>query len=326
MEKIKYFNKITVAIVTKDRPMYLKRQLAIFKDLGFNFQIIVMDGSEVDSLRFETKKLAESVNARYFHEISILLRYQLLTEMLSTEYVAYCADDDLIDPRYYERACDFLEVNSQYTVAAGRSMAFAYRKHVFLRLGGFTIPHLVNDYDIVLGDFVEKINKRDQAYIMGCPPTFYALRRVGVHKLFAENLAKITYLSGMERLESILNLTEGGITVIDYPMGFRDYSAASSSDPNRDHPIQYIGDEDIKILQNVIEARLKIKGEGDEFIKYAKKYAWPLPARKNTGRYIDNRNTWQFYFNEINNEFITRDILMRAIVRNNKEIISAFNS
>ena len=317
---------ITVAIFTKDRPKYLKRQLEIFKNLGFDFQIFILDGSADSSNKKYNSILANDVGARHFHEQSLLKRYLILDQELQTEYVAYCTDDDLINPDYYLSATSFLENNPDYSVAVGRLKAFAYRRHRILKLRGFSIEHLVNNYDIRMGDFIEKINKRDQAYLMGCPPTFYGVRRASVHRLFAKYLPRISSYSGMERLESILNLTEGGITVIDCQMGFRDYSAESSNDPERDDPLQYIGEDDIRVLKDVISERLSSKGVREDLIEYAKNYAWVLPLRQNVGRYLEGRSSIQIYFNEIYNQFISKDSLMKSIIKNNKELINIFNN
>ena len=318
-------DKVTIAIFTKDRPKYLRRQLEIFKDLAFNFQIFILDGSFSGANTRLNLAMARDVGAEYFLEPSLFNRHIILAKELKTEYVAYCADDDLIDPGYYLTACDFLNKNPQYSVAVGKTRGFAYKKHKYLKLRGFTINHLVNNYDIHLGDFVEKINRRDQAYHMGCPPTYYGLRRASLHKIFASYVPKMSSFSGLERLESILNLTEGGITVLDREMGFRDYSATAHSDLERDDPIQYIGSQDIKVLQQVISDRLNLQGMNSEFVSYSQQYAWQLPLRSNMGRYIETRSDLEILLNEVKNQFFPENSFMKSIIKNNKEIINEFN-
>lgn len=304
---------LTVAIFTKDRSGYLQRQLKIFSEINLDFSLVILDGSLEQVHTEKNAQLAKNFKASYFHEVNLFKRFHLLSSILATPYVAYCSDDDVINSSYYYDAVDFLEKNSQYSLAVGLLKCVAYSKKLKMNL---EINHLSNSYDISLGDFVEKICKRDQAYMMGCPLTFYAVRRSEVHHLLAEYVLLMKTYSGVERLEAIISLTEGGIKVIDSFMGYRDYSSEPHREAQRDDSAQYIPQNDILTLESVIEERLKLKGENPSYIAYAKKYAWPLPLRPNTGFYLEKRGRLQRVMNMIYNKFLNRAPLMKSLNKN----------
>lgn len=303
-------NKLTVAIFTKDRSGYLHRQLKIFSEFSLDFKLMIFDGSTDTAHADKNRKLAKIFQASYIKEICLFKRFALLSDMLETPYVAYCSDDDVINSTYYHDAVDFLEKNSEYSLAAGLTACIAYNKKFRMYL---EIEHLSNPYDISLGDFVEKICKRDQAYMTGCPPTFYAVRRSQTHHLLAQYVLLMKTYSGVERLEAILNLTEGGIKVIDSFMGYRDYSSEPHREAQRDDSVQYIPCEDVVILESVIEDRLLLRGEEWSYIAYAKKYAWPLPLRPNTGSYLERRGRIKRIINMIYNKFLNKNPLIKSI-------------
>jgi len=196
---------------------------------------------------------------------------------LDTEFAAWCADDDLIVPSYYSNAAKFLSENKEYSVATGKLYTF-HDWHKFGGNGYFLRNFLGGSYDIYLGDIAEKIIRKDQAYAMGCPPTFYGIRRSDNVVLFCKHISKLKLYSSIERLENITNLLLGGIKVIDTLMGFRDYSSEPIREPKRDDPKLYISHDDTNILAEIISLELTGKCS-DEILKYYKSYAWPLPLR-----------------------------------------------
>lgn len=312
-------NNFTVAIFTKDRSTYLLRQLSIFRDIFCDFKIIILDGSRVESNRLLNEKIADQFKSNYLYEPSFFGRMKLLSSVLDTEYVAYCSDDDIINPLYYLDAVNYLESNKEYTLASGKIRAFSHIPR-YKYLVGLEINHLTNTYDIVLGDFVEKICRRDQAYQMGCSPTFYSVRRSTLHHLLASYIGGIETLAGMERLATVLSVLEGGIIAIDTFMGYRDYSSTTTRDENREHPENYLSPADIKTIEHVIENILIKNGRTKEFAAYAKSYAWPLPFRANTGKYIESRGGVKRFCNMIFNQCISTEPLMSSLRRHQKLI------
>jgi glycosyltransferase domain-containing protein len=270
-------DKVTVGLFTYQRPNYLKRQLSFFRYLKYDFRIIILDGSEATIFKEQNKAIAISEKVEYYDIVDVTERHLLFLKLLDTEFAAWCADDDLIVPTYYNKAANFLKENRQYSVVTGQLYTF-HDWHQFGGKGYFLRNFLGNHYDIHLGDFAEKIIRKDQAYGMGCPPTYYGLRRSDNVKLFCKHIKDIKLYSSMERLENICNLLLGGIRVIDTLMGFRDYSSEPTREARRDDPKVYISQDDTETLAKIISTELSRNFSG-EMLKYYESYAWPLPLR-----------------------------------------------
>jgi hypothetical protein len=103
-------------------------------------------------------------------------------------------------------------------------------------------------------------------------------------------------------------------------MGFRDYSSTTTRDANREHPNNYLSPVDIKTIEYVIESILIDKGCTKEFASYAKSYAWPMPFRKNTGKYIESRGSLKRFCNMLFNQFISTEPLMISLRQHQKLI------
>jgi glycosyltransferase domain-containing protein len=276
---------LTIGLFTYQRPNYLKRQLQFFEDLGYNFRLLILDGSHDKDLQLTNEQLASSYKSEYYHIIDLKERHVFFSGKLDTEFAAWCADDDLIIPSYYNKAAKFLNENSQYSIATGKLYTF-HDWHQFGGKGYFLRNFLGNHYDIHMGDFAEKIIRKDQAYAMGCPPTFYGVRRSENVKLFCKYINDLKLYSSIERLENICNLLLGGIKVIDTLMGFRDYSSEPIREAHRDDPDVYISQKDTDVLSDIISAELSGKCS-KEMLKYYESYAWPLPLRPAQNRVGD---------------------------------------
>ncbi len=278
---------ITVGLFTYQRPKYLQRQLQFFKDLGYDFRLIILDGSHDGDLQRANENIAKSFQVEYHHIIDLRERYIFFSENLDSEFAAWCADDDLIVPSYYNSAAAYMSQNPQYSVVTGQ----LYTLHYSLSpkwWGYFLRNHLGNHYDIFQGDFVEKIVRKDQAYALGCPPTYYGVRRFENIKLLCKYVSDLKLYSSIERLENVCNLLQGGIKTINVLMGFRDYSSEPTREAQRDDPSIYISEEDTSVLQNIIKQELK-KVVNPELLDYYASYAWPLPLRpaQNTQIHIE---------------------------------------
>jgi glycosyltransferase domain-containing protein len=316
-----YQGKVTIGIFTYDRPGYLRRQLSIFKDGGQCSPKIILDGSSLQINQEQNKYLARVFDIPYIHQTSFFSRIEKFSAMVDTDYVSYCPDDDVFNPSYYASAVKEFEgdIKKKYSILPGRVKCLQYfSKTPFLI--GWDVPHLLNEYDISEGDFIEKICRRDQAYMMGCTPSFYAVRRSSVNLLLAKNIGNIKTFSGMERLATVLCMTEGGMKVIDSFMGYRDYSSPTTRDPHRDDPKQYIPSADIDVIAGIIKKRLEHHLYPASLIDYAMKYAWPLPMRRNTGEYHEKRSIISRGFNMLYNQFLSDERLIVLLRRNQSYI------
>lgn len=270
---------ITVGLFTYQRPKYLRRQLVLFKELGWSFRLLVLDGSESNEIARLNKSICKDFSVEHIRETSLQARHVILNEKLDADFVAYATDDDLIFPDFYSKGAVFLRENREYSVVAGRLPTLNYVRK-YLWLGYYFRNHLSNMYDFHHGDFLERLLRRDQSYYLGCPPTFYGVRRSQVHQTLCKYVGDLKQYSSIERLESISNCIHGGMKVLDTVMGFRDYSSETTRNPQRDDPKQYICNEDIQILQDVIRQELKDSTRSDELLEYYASYAWLLPLRK----------------------------------------------
>jgi len=270
---------LTVGMYTYHRNKLLERHLEFLSLHPYKFKLILLDGSsDVDCIS-NNKKLAEKYGAIHFVESSTLKRMHFFFENVTTSFAAWSADDDLFSPDFYSKAIDFLKSDDRYSVVTGKLMTLHYARIKGINsfyLGNF----LSNSYDIVEGDFVERIIRRDQVYANGCPPTFYGVRRYDNLAMFMKYIDKLTRGSAMERLEGISNLLFKGMKCLDTTlMGFRDYSSEAHTAADRDDPQTYISDQDAAVLKDIIKSELRPTIESEELLEYYGGYAWKLPLR-----------------------------------------------
>ena len=271
---------VTLGIFTYQRPKLLKRLLNFLNDLGSDHRVIILDGSDGKEFIQYNKELATKYKAEYLQHPSMQQRHVMFFNKIETPYVAWGADDDLILPSFYNVGAKFLKENQEYSVATGQLYTLHYLREKSWRgyyLGNF----LGNHYDFYHGDFAERIVRKDQAYAMGCPPTFYGVRRYDDVKIFCNYVMNVKLHSSAERLENIINLLNGGMKVIDTLMGFRDYASETTRALERDDPETYISLEDTLVLKQVIRDQLMKKINNPDLLEYYASYAWPMPLRLN---------------------------------------------
>lgn len=278
----------TVGLFTYQRPHYLLRQLSFFKQLGYKFRLIILDGSEEDPYREQNKAIAATFNAQYYNIVDFRERHLKFFENLDSEFASWAADDDLIVPTFFADGETFLKSNPEYKAIAGKVYTMHYSRHA-PENGYYFREYLDNKYDIVRGDLVERMIRRDQSYGLGCPPTFYGVKTYDVMKMFNKHISRISLFTSMERLDEICTLLQGGIKVIDTLMGFRDYSSETTRQVYRDDPVYYISAEDTIQLQQIIREELQHEISSTDLLDYFESYAWPLPLRPPQGIAPDGR-------------------------------------
>lgn len=121
---------ITILIPTYNRPGYLKRILGYYSDCRITHTIIVADGSG-DEIKKTNKETIASFPIlevlhldRYSPETAYSIRLSDALNHVDTKYCVICADDDFITPKGMGQSVDFLESNSDYTVAHGKYIFF----------------------------------------------------------------------------------------------------------------------------------------------------------------------------------------------------------
>lgn len=296
-------NDVTIGIFTYHRPKLLNRQLQFFKDLGYNFRIILLDGSEDSSSQTINQSLSKKFNIEYINIIDAKERYYFFANALDSEFAAFCSDDDLIVPSFYKSGASFLKENNQYSVVAGKIYTLHYHRLQPWK-GYYLRNYLGNGYDFFYGDFVERIIRKDQAYALGCPPSYYGVRRFDNVQLYCKHMHSLKLFSSMERLENICNLLHGGMKVLDVFMGFRDYSSEPIRQSQRDDPETYISKDDMMVLQDIIRNELKDKIQNKELLEYFASYAWPIPLRPAQSKDPNDKRDWKLRIESFLNLFI----------------------
>jgi hypothetical protein len=270
---------LTVGMLTYNRSNLLERHLKFMSLYPYKFKIIVLDGSTKPESIAQNKALVAKYGAVHLVEKSTIKRMEFFFENVTTQFAAWATDDDLFSPAFYKEGVDFLSLNRRYSVVTGRMMTLYYEK--IRGLDSFYLGDaLSNPYNIVEGDFLERIIRKDQVYANGCTPTFYGVRTYDNLKLFMKYVGRLDKGSSMERLENITNLLFNGMKCLDEViMGFRDYTSEPHRDVERDDPETYIPEHDVNVLKEVIETEVGPSIQSNDVLNYILGYAWKLPLR-----------------------------------------------
>jgi glycosyltransferase domain-containing protein len=258
----------SVFIFTFNRSVLLKRQLGLFKLLKIHSKLYILDGSSDINEVNRNKKISKEFNAEYFFEESYINRFFLINQLNLSPYLSYCADDDLIDPRFYKKSVDFLESYKDYAVVTGRVLCLQYNsKHKYL--GYRFVNHLPNDYDINTDDFVYNFISLRSAYALGCPPTHYGVRRAECHKILGKYIKELKYRTDVELLEFLSAVVVGKIKTIEVFMGLRDYYNGPIVGGLRDSNKL---NNNWEFLKNIAKKELKLKGYSESYCDFASNY------------------------------------------------------
>ena len=298
----------SVYIFTYNRSTLLKRQLNVFSILKIESKVYILDGSTNLIEKTKNQEIAKKYNVNYYYEVSYQKRFKLIDELNTTDFISYCSDDDIVDPRFYSIGSDFLKKNNSYSAVTGRYLCLQYNpKYKFL--GYRLINHLPNDFDINTEDFITNIVHLEAAYRLGCPPTHYGVRSFESHKILSNNVARIKYFTSVEQLEKISILLSGGVKVLPYFFGLRDYYNTPTTHKYRD--LISNDNSDILILKDVIKKNLLNQKKGEYFSELATQYAYSInfktTTRKNYLSFTENKSKAifdvikQYIFNNLEN-------------------------
>jgi glycosyltransferase domain-containing protein len=298
----------SVYIFTYNRSTLLKRQLNVFSILKIESKVYILDGSTNLIEKTKNQEIAKKYNVNYYYEVSYQKRFKLIDELNTTDFISYCSDDDIVDPRFYSIGSDFLKKNNSYSAVTGRYLCLQYNpKYKFL--GYRLINHLPNDFDINTEDFITNIVHLEAAYRLGCPPTHYGVRSFESHKILSNNVARIKYFTSVEQLEKISILLSGGVKVLPYFFGLRDYYNTPTTHKYRD--LISNDNSDILILKDVIKKNLLNQNKGEYFSELATQYAYSInfktTTRKNYLSFTENKSKAifdvikQYIFNNLEN-------------------------
>jgi glycosyltransferase domain-containing protein len=119
---------ITLVIPTQNRPQYLERAMAFYKQSASAFPVIVCDSSDAD----RTPAVAAIVRGcglnvsllTFDHGVSINHKLRRGVDAVRSRYVVFAGDDDFLVPTTVDRCVAFLDAHEDFAVAHGRAFAF----------------------------------------------------------------------------------------------------------------------------------------------------------------------------------------------------------
>lgn len=218
-------NKLTLLIPTHNRHRYLSRALAYYSELDIH--IIV-----ADSTPEPFKQISLYPKVEYLHFPGVSYSSKLPSSLLhvTTPYIVMCADDDFIIINTLKKCLDFLENNSDYSVAMGSVIYFSLiSNHTKVALAPVYKGEL--EYHIKEEDSFNRVH----ALFSNYRTVYYGLHRTEVlktaflHTEKTQNLLLYEYISGLYPLiagkvmaftdlyqvREYIGIPQSGITNID---------------------------------------------------------------------------------------------------------------
>ncbi|ASU40573.1 hypothetical protein hmeg3_21235 [Herbaspirillum sp. meg3] len=249
-------NQITIIIPTYNRPSEIARLLHFLADMGSQYRVLVLDGSnddvaEKNRVVIDAFPLVE--HYRFESSLHLGMRLHKGLELVKTPYVLMCGDDDFFFPDAADRCADFLDSHSDYAAAIGQVWSLRYYPQ---KLGISNGIALGNDLDVGSRFDHVRFIQRAMFYFaytaVGSIPLFYAVRRTeSTRKAFSFMTPDIKY-SSMELLTNGLLLIDGKVAKLATPFGLRDYGSVTTRDPEREGATRYIPHEDIAYIRPLL--------------------------------------------------------------------------
>jgi len=115
--------KITILILTYNRPNRLKRLIDYYSGYNIDYNIIIADSSSTENKVLNKETISSFPNLKILHldvysdKINPLHKLVDAIKYTKTKYCLFGADDDFITPNGINQSVDFLENNQDFTVA-----------------------------------------------------------------------------------------------------------------------------------------------------------------------------------------------------------------
>jgi len=234
--------KYTIIIPTYNRPDYLKRLLSYYDSYNIKSKIIIADSSSEDN-KIENKRISSHFTdmnilhiADYPYTISPNNKLCDILNYVNSEYSLFCADDDFTTPNGITQSINFLENNSDFSVAHGVYVGFSVKKNSENETCLLWKPGYPPE-SITFSDAKDRLYHHLANYSF---PTFYGVHRTEDLKRILDERAKYTDdVRFGELLPTLLSAIHGKIKCLDVLYAARDANSGSNVYP---YPPDYIKD------------------------------------------------------------------------------------
>jgi glycosyltransferase domain-containing protein len=172
MKNKNFSKKLTILIVTYNRPQEVLKKINFWKD--HDFKICIIDGSK--------KKLKLDKNYRnikYFHqnEFQYYKRVFYMAKKISTKYIKLESDDDYFSPTALTKSIEFLEKQKSFSAVSGKCGIYSsYKKQTY-------INSIFNNQKSLLQK--NSFKRLQQYFLSYSPALFYSVMR---REVFQNNI------------------------------------------------------------------------------------------------------------------------------------------
>ena len=110
---------VTILIPAHNRPERLARLIDYYRGTGAT--LVIPDSSDI---RYSGDTGGDNIIYRHYPHTHMLVKVRDVLGLITTPYVAYCADDDFAVPEGLAAVARFLDTNPEYCIAQGHYLTF----------------------------------------------------------------------------------------------------------------------------------------------------------------------------------------------------------
>lgn len=219
-------DRVTIIIPTYNRYPLLLRLLKYYESYAFLGRFCVFDSSSCEKVPPALQLILNSRHIDYYRYEPDIIPIQKICQgindaRIDTPYTVFCADDDFAMPNGIQQSVDFLEKNSDFTIAHGHYIHFWTEgdNRSFRWRPGY--PYVSNTSSDPESRFLSHFTN----YV----PTFYAVHRTDFLKMILNETIKFTSeVRFGELLPSMLALIYGKMKHLDVLYCARDSQPGSA--------------------------------------------------------------------------------------------------
>jgi len=225
--------QFTVLVFTRNRPAFLSRQLHYLSNAGFDFPVLIADGSD-ESCQGSIHDVVGRFDGRLkihlicYGDSNPWVRIENMLEHVSTPYVVLVADDDFIVPSAVVKAVSILEKDETVSAVTGNSVLFAVKDDMVYGECGY--PGIYSQRDNI-DDLAERRLLDHMRYNTAIT---YTVRRTAQTKRNLKVVNACTYDTSFifhfsELLDGLLTVADGKVVKMNSLFSVRQTHARMSS-------------------------------------------------------------------------------------------------